>query len=61
MNTSFRPSIEILTMNYFAPAVVFYLQKGIFYQIELFSSPEGWEFDQEIAKKIQMPHLGCCK
>ena len=55
LNTSFLPSIEILTMNYFAPAVVFYLQKGYFTKFELFSSPEGWEFDREIAKNSNAP------
>lgn len=61
LNTSFLPSIEILTMNYFAPAVVFYLQKGIFYQIWTIFHPQGLGIWPRNCEKIQMPHLGCCK
>lgn len=58
LNTSFLPSIEILTINYFAPAVVFYLWKGIFYQIWTIFQPRGLGIWPRNCKKIQMPHLG---
>ena len=54
LNTSFLPSMEILTINYFVLTAVFFIsRKGYFIKSELFSSPEGWEFDQDIAKTFK--------
>ena len=53
LNASFVPSQGILTTNFAANCDVVIPRKGYFITFELFSSPQGREFDQ----KIQLPHL----
>ena len=57
LNTSFLRSMEILAINYFVPAVVFYLQKGIFYQIwTIFQSRGLGIWARNCKKKFKCAH-----
>ena len=51
LDTSFVPSLEILTTKFALNCDLIIPKKGYFIKLELFSSPKGQEFDQKIGKK----------
>jgi len=52
-NSSFVPSLGILTTNFALNCSFVIPRKGYFIKFELFLSPKGWEFNQKMCTKVK--------